>query len=110
MTCQHCNEPIIARGLCRVHYGRFRRGTLNRKHFPVVLNANGMRVCTVDGCQRKYAAGGMCNAHYQQRYTHSQPKATPETSLAEIRKIEQLTNEQEAEALWEFVKKELKIA
>lgn len=56
---EDCANPLLAKGLCRMHYQRWRtRGTtdkwVGRKGTP----------CSVDGCDRAFLARGLCHLHY----------------------------------------------
>lgn len=105
-----CKESEVARGYCRKHYGRFRRGTLYKTKFPVVLNADNKRVCNLPNCGRRYVASGLCNSHYQQRYAKGLINSEPEIGLDVLQAREADLARVEGELFWEWVKKELKIA
>lgn len=64
-TCHYCTFPARWRGLCTAHYYRYyRTGTVVRRpRGRPVLN----RRCTVDGCENKHVARGLCNKHYVAR-------------------------------------------
>jgi hypothetical protein len=112
MTCTFgdCIKPTIGRGLCRAHYGRFRRGTLYKPEIPVTLNASGERICNYEGCEEIYKCAGKCATHYFADYRNSQPKFTPDTVLQDLQAQEAEMNRAELDKYWEWVKKELKIA
>ncbi len=65
-TCEvdDCDKPVLAKGLCRNHYARYRRnghtGLQDRTPKP----------CKVEGCGTVAKSKGMCNRHYQQWRTH----------------------------------------
>jgi len=57
-----CDKPHNARGLCAMHYERWRRhgDPEHVERIPV-----DKRVCAVDGCDKPYHAQGLCGTHYQ---------------------------------------------
>lgn len=64
-TCLVCDQPAKTRGYCRLHYDRMREsGTpyTDRKENPNWKNVG--KVCSVDACNMKARALGMCVKHY----------------------------------------------
>lgn len=54
----HQSKPGAARGMCRACYARWQKtGTVAYKRQP--------SVCTVEGCDRKSHADGLCSMHWQ---------------------------------------------
>lgn len=64
-----CRKPLRARGLCDMHYQRF------RKHGdPAVnLNVKPEKFCSVDGCGGKFYCKSLCNKHYGRLQAHGDP-------------------------------------
>jgi len=65
-----CGRESSARGLCKMHYGRWLRhgatGGAERMN-------QGAGECTVDGCQRRAWARGFCNMHYARWRNSGEP-------------------------------------
>ena len=58
---EDCGRPLIARGLCRSHYNRYRAsGRLRKKEYPLV--------CTAPGCGEPVFAKGKCRDCYASDY------------------------------------------
>lgn len=60
IECVVCHEtkPRAARGMCRACYARWQKtGTVEYRRQP--------KVCTVEGCERKTHADGLCSMHWQ---------------------------------------------
>lgn len=58
-----CDRPIYARGLCSMHYVRFRRnGTTTRRR----TYTRNLEVCIIPGCDRPVRARSRCWPHYRQ--------------------------------------------
>jgi len=64
-----CNKPIQARGLCSLHYQRYRRKhggsfytsiKVRNKLFPTAYTNE----CAIDHCTRKTRSFGLCPRHY----------------------------------------------
>lgn len=62
ITCSQdgCDVRAKARGLCSLHYSKWRRGTLGK---PPRKPIEG---CKVDGCDAEHSARGFCATHYWQ--------------------------------------------
>lgn len=63
VTCQLCEKPVEAHGLCQTHYMRqYRHGD------PAVVCRLGRMavrpICGADGCDRPHYAQGWCRSHY----------------------------------------------
>jgi hypothetical protein len=59
-----------ARGYCRKHYQRVKKhGDPNWSGRPPG------KVCSVDGCDRKWNSSGFCNAHFQRFVRYGDPQA-----------------------------------
>lgn len=59
-----CGNPYSARGYCRTHYSRHKRGSSLDK--PIVIrNPNKLTTCIVPGCNGKYESLNYCKIHYQ---------------------------------------------
>lgn len=61
MSCRSClreNQPVVARGLCRACYQRWRKtgSTEYQKWGKVVL-------CSIEGCSKKHKSHGLCGMH-----------------------------------------------
>lgn len=74
-TIEGCDRPHFGLGYCNMHYSRVRRGhsdmrperfTLKgskwRPDDPRYKNKN--RLCSVEGCRKRYYAKGFCNSHW----------------------------------------------
>ena len=62
LSCYDPHKPVFARGLCSACYSRLRRsGTVER-----VNAVNQGQICSVDGCDKKAWAKGLCSQHYAQ--------------------------------------------
>lgn len=70
-TCsvESCDRPVSARGLCKLHYERVRRG------YPLE-RALKAEHCADDGCDRAPFARGWCQMHYD-RWRRGQPVEGP---------------------------------
>lgn len=57
-TCEHCDEPIWARGWCSMHYQRW------KKHGdPLITLKPRDRKCSEPGCPNRHREHGYCNTH-----------------------------------------------
>jgi hypothetical protein len=56
-----CDQPWVAKGLCKLHYNQKRLGTAGTPVDP------GARRCTHPGCDAPINAKGLCNLHYQRQ-------------------------------------------
>lgn len=54
-----CEEPILASGLCRVHYTRWRNSLKGS--------------CRIDGCERPARNLGLCKTHYERQRVSGNP-------------------------------------
>lgn len=57
-----CEKPVHVKRerLCSMHYARLRRGYPKNPEW-------GRRHCSVEGCDRKYLASGLCQRHYHRK-------------------------------------------
>jgi hypothetical protein len=53
---QGCKRAYRAKGYCRVHYQKWRRGELPKARY---------KVCSAEECLKPRAHGGLCEEHYQ---------------------------------------------
>lgn len=64
-----CPKPVLARGLCRMHYWRLRR------HGDPMLGAKPVRAeCSIEGCSSPAAGRGWCERHYSRWRRHGDPE------------------------------------
>lgn len=67
-----CDYSHLARGFCKIHYGKARRsGAITRK-----ISINVGNKCLVDGCSSDAKAVGMCIAHYERKKKYGDPLAS----------------------------------
>jgi hypothetical protein len=63
-----CGRPVEGRGLCSVHYGRWRRGAAYEA--PLTRTPRGLhRICTVAGCGRTHMGKRLCALHLHRMRT-----------------------------------------
>lgn len=60
-TCD--TSPVVAQGLCEMHYGRLRRPGAPRLDAPARPYNWGGTTCTVEGCPQRAVALGWCGMH-----------------------------------------------
>ena len=78
-----CERRQEARGLCKAHYSRRRRGL----PLATPLRSYGVKGCSVAGCDRPHSARGLCNYHWKEaRKPPRWRQRTPE----EVQAIRQL--------------------
>ncbi len=78
-TClvEKCERPVVARGWCRLHYGRWHRtGTVERLREP-----RG-DACSIEGCGRTVQAKGWCDTHYRRWRNTGDPEGLRRTRFA----------------------------
>ncbi|RCG31975.1 hypothetical protein DQ384_05380 [Sphaerisporangium album] len=76
-TIDGCVKPVLAKGWCTTHYGRWRRNG-----DPVVLKPrHKMESCSIDGCGQPHTARGYCVLHYGRWSKYGDARAEPPTSL-----------------------------
>lgn len=69
-----CGREEWARGLCGMHYGRWRRtGSID-------LAPRAVRVCSVDGCERVHFCRGFCVMHHGRWAVHGEPETVAYTA------------------------------
>lgn len=71
-TCsvEECNKPVLCRGWCQMHYGRWRRtgSPVNGDKKVATLE-----ICAIDGCSDPAITRGWCSKHYQRWRRHGDP-------------------------------------
>ena len=82
-----CSRRHRARGYCSVHYVRLRKFGDLLAHIPIGAMPNprpgrpkGQKFCTVEVCNRRHYAKGLCEAHYNRRL-NGLPLDTPIRSI-----------------------------
>jgi hypothetical protein len=67
-TCsvEGCNRPSRSRGLCTMHWYRWRRYGEPGGPEPLISKKDPDVICAVEGCTNKVQARKMCPKHYQQ--------------------------------------------
>jgi hypothetical protein len=79
---------VEARGLCRRHYRRWRRGQLPDVVAPLQRTAKGRYPhCTRPGCGASHYAKGLCQRHYHQARTGRWATAGPRRGEAHPRAL-----------------------
>ena len=63
-----CNEVIIARGWCSIHYRRFMR-----HGDPLYIRELMPKICTIDGCNNPVESRGWCSKHYSKWKRYKNP-------------------------------------
>lgn len=83
-TCELCDKPIKAKGLCQTHYRR-----LQRTGSPHTVRPRGnpnppkpKEPCTMEGCEAPQRAKGLCELHYSRLKRHGDPNIRKNTSGA----------------------------
>lgn len=67
-TAENCQRDVVARGLCRRHYARWKRtGQLEARPWER------QGACTVDGCNQAAWSGGLCEMHRWRVREHGEP-------------------------------------
>lgn len=51
-----CKRAYRAKGYCRIHYNKWRRGELPKSRF---------KTCSAEDCLKKVFMKGLCEEHYQ---------------------------------------------
>jgi len=67
-TCEHCERPALARGMCKRHYDRW------RTHGDPLKGRN-EQPATCTQCDKPSHAFGLCNSHYWLQYHAKQDPA-----------------------------------
>ena len=74
-TIPGCDKPHEARGLCPMHYRRWRLyGDVD------ALPGLGRKKCSIDSCAREVISHGLCSMHWQRQIKHGDPLYVSETS------------------------------
>ena len=53
-----CKRPVRAKGYCRIHYRKWRRGEYGKSRY---------KPCRVEGCTRRRYQGAYCEEHYKSK-------------------------------------------
>jgi len=69
--CNHCDRPARGRGLCQMHWLRWRRHGDPLKRLRVANKE--FPKCSITGCANLYHARGWCNMHYLRWQAHGDP-------------------------------------
>jgi hypothetical protein len=59
-----CSKPVLAKGICRRHYGR-KYAAQKRRTDGILPRVVPDPECSVDGCTQPHFALGYCNSHYR---------------------------------------------
>lgn len=95
-----CSEPRVGRGLCRKHYDAWRRSSPDSPRCSIAgcegvgrlkgwcskhyhrwrthgdpLWERPVRLCSLEGCERKYVSSGLCQHHFSQRAWRNKSEA-----------------------------------
>ena len=65
---EECDKPVIARGFCHKHYGRWRR-----QGDPSVVKTIHGATCKVEQCGRRAVSINFCNMHYKRLRRNGDP-------------------------------------
>jgi hypothetical protein len=65
--CERELKPPCARGLCSMHYQRW------RKTGATALKNRTVSRCSVEGCKQRYKSNGYCSTHYQRWRKNGEP-------------------------------------
>jgi hypothetical protein len=88
-----CKRPYRAKGLCNVHYTKWRRGEMEK--------AGRYRTCANEGCKKPTFKKGYCEEHYSAWSASKKPQvpaeAAPAPAAAEAPKAEAPAAETTAE-------------
>lgn len=68
-TIEECELPVLYMGFCSGHYRRWIMHG-NPTYSPLRSQKHGLKTCTVDGCNDKHNAKGLCMTHYQRMRTY----------------------------------------
>lgn len=71
-TCSKCDRDIYARGMCESHY---RAALKSGEIIRIKVSYSGP--CSVDGCGKPQAAGGLCRRHYDLKRRRGSEYAEP---------------------------------
>jgi hypothetical protein len=66
-----CGRARCAKGLCKLHWGRRKRGM--PLDLPVRTEVSRVGPCLVEGCERRRNARGYCATHYVRLVKHGDP-------------------------------------
>lgn len=81
--CRHCDgyRKIAARGMCWMHYQRWRR--YGNTDAPVYINSG--QLCSVDGCESDAKQEGLCYKHLRRIEKYGDPHTLKDPSDYEER-------------------------
>ena len=70
VKCRHakCKRAIRAKGYCRIHYKKWRRGELTKARYTR---------CHKEGCKKPMGVGGICADHRAGADAAAKPAAAP---------------------------------
>ena len=74
-TCEHCGNPVLARGWCSKHYQAWRKHGDPLAGGSKTGRAHG--TCSIEGCGKVRAGLGWCQAHYTNYRRHGDPEPVP---------------------------------
>lgn len=66
-----CNRPSHSRGLCSMHYKRYRS---SNGPMPPLVRVKG--VCSIEGCDKPHHIRGYCQMHFARLRRHGDPEFT----------------------------------
>lgn len=70
---KECSRGVVGRGLCMMHYARWRRHGDTTDNLKRRSPTSSMAKCLVDGCSERAKARGLCSKHYQNWRNHGTP-------------------------------------
>lgn len=70
-TCkiENCNQPVKAKGYCRKHYRKWRRGGYGKARY---------KICGAEGCKKPRFSKGYCEDHYNSLFLSKAVKKAEE--------------------------------
>ena len=71
-TIGDCIKPLLARGMCNMHY--YRQRTYGDPNYTKPKQSPQRdKTCSMDGCEKLCQANNYCSMHYQRARRHGDP-------------------------------------